>query len=121
MHRHDERHLVHGVEFFRTVERDCDDVRSRGREGDGGEGREEFGGADVRDVLAVTRIGQALPYVDPRRVFALGYSRGGMMALLAARKGAPHLAIATVGAPTDLRSARSVQRGGKIRAAWPTL
>ena len=88
------------------------------RGNDGGEGREEFGGADVRDVLAVTRVGQALPYVDPQRVFALGYSRGGMMALLAARAGAPYLAIATVGAPTDLRDARA--SGAQGRAAGRT-
>jgi dipeptidyl aminopeptidase/acylaminoacyl peptidase len=87
------------------------------RGNDGGEGREEFGGADVRDVLAVTRVGQALPYVDPQRVFALGYSRGGMMALLAARAGAPHLAIATVGAPTDLRSARAAADAGSLATA----
>jgi dipeptidyl aminopeptidase/acylaminoacyl peptidase len=85
------------------------------RGNDGGEGREEFGGADVRDVLAVARVGQSLPYVDPQRVFALGYSRGGMMALLAARAGAPYLAIATVGAPTDLRGARAA--GAQGRAA----
>jgi dipeptidyl aminopeptidase/acylaminoacyl peptidase len=65
----------------------------------------------------VTRIGQALPYVDPRRVFALGYSRGGMMALLAARAGAPHLAIATVGAPTDLRVARAAADTGSLATA----
>lgn len=76
------------------------------RGNDGGEGREEFGGADVRDVLAVVRLGQALPYVDAQRVYALGYSRGGMMALLAARAGAPYRAIVTVGAPTDLRGAQ---------------
>jgi dipeptidyl aminopeptidase/acylaminoacyl peptidase len=88
------------------------------RGNDGGEGREEFGGADVRDVLAVMRVGQALPYVDPQRVFALGYSRGGMMALLAARAGAPYLAIATVGAPTDLRGAHA---GGGGTAAIGSL
>ena len=89
------------------------------RGNDGGEGREEFGGADVRDVLAVVRVGQALPYVDPGRVFALGYSRGGMMALLAARAGAPYLAIATVGAPTDLlgAAAAGAARGDSLASA----
>ena len=82
------------------------------RGNDGGEGREEFGGADVRDVLAVVRVGQSLPYVDPQRVSALGYSRGGMMALLAARAGAPYRAIATVGAPTDLRGAPAAGAAG---------
>jgi dipeptidyl aminopeptidase/acylaminoacyl peptidase len=82
------------------------------RGNDGGEGREEFGGAEVRDVLAVLRVGQALPYVDPQRVYALGYSRGGMMALLAARAGAPYRAIATVGAPTDLRGATAAGAAG---------
>ena len=94
------------------------------RGNDGGEGREEFGGADVRDVLAVVRVGQALPYVDPQRVFALGYSRGGMMALLAARAGAPYLAIATVGAPTDLEGAAagaSGAAGGRAAAGGGSL
>ena len=81
------------------------------RGNDGGEGRDELGGADLRDVLQIVRIGQRLPWVDPQRVFALGYSRGGMMALMAARAGAPYRAIATVGAPTDLLAARAA--GGR--------
>ena len=81
------------------------------RGNDGGEGRDELGGADLRDVLQIVRIGQRLPWVDPQRVFALGYSRGGMMALMAARAGAPYRAIATVGAPTDLLAVRAA--GGR--------
>jgi len=81
------------------------------RGNDGSEGRDELGGADLRDVLQIVRIGQRLPWVDPRRVSALGYSRGGMMALMAARAGAPYRAIATVGAPTDLLAARAA--GGR--------
>ncbi|MFM7626146.1 MAG: alpha/beta hydrolase family protein [Gammaproteobacteria bacterium] len=82
------------------------------RGNDGSEGRDELGGADLRDVLQIVRIGQRLPWVDPQRVSALGYSRGGMMALMAARAGAPYRAIATVGAPTDLLAARAA--GGRI-------
>ena len=83
------------------------------RGNDGSEGRDELGGADLRDVLAIVRIGQQLPWVDPQRVSALGYSRGGMMALMAARAGAPYRAIATVGAPTDMVAARDAEgRGG---------
>lgn len=81
------------------------------RGNDGSEGRDELGGADLRDVLQIVRIGQRLPWVDPQRVSALGYSRGGMMALMAARAGAPYRAIATVGAPTDLLAARAA--GGR--------
>ncbi len=86
------------------------------RGNDGSEGRDEVGGADVRDVLAVVRLGQQLPWVDPQRVSALGYSRGGMMALMAARAGAPYRAIATVGAPTDLVAARAAGGRGGLAA-----
>lgn len=85
------------------------------RGNDGSEGRDELGGADLRDVLQIVRIGQQLPWVDPQRVSALGYSRGGMMALMAARAGAPYRAIATVGAPTDLLAARAA--GGRSSLA----
>lgn len=84
------------------------------RGNDGGEGRDEVGGADLRDVLEIVRIGRQLPWVDPERVFALGYSRGGMMALMAARAGAPYRAIATVGAPTDLAAARAAGGRGAL-------
>lgn len=79
-------------------------IGSQYRGNDGSEGIDELGGADVRDVVQLTQIARQLPFVDERNVFALGYSRGAMMALLAARDGAAFNAIALVGLPADLRA-----------------
>ena len=68
----------------------------------GGEGREEFGGADVNDVLNLLEIGKQRPWWDGKNIFMLGWSRGGMMTYRAIAKGAP-LTAAVVGAGiTDL-------------------
>ena len=45
----------------------------------GGEGREEFGGADVRDVLNLIPLLEGLEYADASRIGMFGWSRGGMM------------------------------------------
>lgn len=49
----------------------------------GGEGREDFGGEDVNDVLALLRVLEQTPAADPTRVGMYGQSRGGMMTYLA--------------------------------------
>jgi len=49
----------------------------------GGEGREEFGGADVDDVLNLIPLLDAHPRVDGSRLGMYGWSRGGMMTYLA--------------------------------------
>ncbi len=69
----------------------------------GGEGRDEFGGADLDDVLSLRPLLRALPGCDAGRLFLLGFSRGGMMAFRALGAGLPVRAAATWGAPTDLR------------------
>ena len=46
---------------------------------DGGEGRDELGGADIEDVLALTRIALAHPGWDGKHSLMFGNSRGGMM------------------------------------------
>jgi len=71
---------------------------------EGGEGREEFGGEDVRDVLNILKIGQELPYTKEDQVVMLGFSRGGMMTYLAIKHGAPLRAAAVVAAPADLKA-----------------
>jgi dipeptidyl aminopeptidase/acylaminoacyl peptidase len=68
----------------------------------GGEGREEFGGADVRDVLRLIEIGKQQPWWDGKHVFMLGWSRGGMMTYLALKAGAPVNAAAVGAGITDL-------------------
>jgi dipeptidyl aminopeptidase/acylaminoacyl peptidase len=69
---------------------------------DGSEGQDEFGGADVEDVLSLVRLGETLPYADARRIVMLGDSRGGMMTYLAIKAGAPLKAAVVIGAPSDL-------------------
>ncbi len=46
----------------------------------GGEGREEYGGADLADVLALLTLLDSLPDADASRVGLYGQSRGGLMA-----------------------------------------
>jgi dienelactone hydrolase len=69
---------------------------------DGGEGRDEVGGRDLDDVLALIPLGRALPYVDGAQIFAFGFSRGAQMALQAIRAHAPFAAVAVVGAGGEL-------------------
>jgi dipeptidyl aminopeptidase/acylaminoacyl peptidase len=88
--------------FYRFVEEGYVVVGSQYRGNDGGEGRDELGGADVNDVLKLVEIARTLEAVDPGNVFALGYSRGAMETLLAAGRGAGFRAAATVGMPADL-------------------
>lgn len=80
-------------------------IGSQYRGNDGGEGVDEVGGADVHDVLTLTHLARELPFVDADNVFALGYSRGAMMTLSAARDGAKFNAVALVGLPADFRTA----------------
>ena len=49
----------------------------------GGEGREEFGGTDVNDVLNLIPLLDSHPRVDASRLGMYGWSRGGMMTYLA--------------------------------------
>ncbi len=41
--------------------------------------QDQWGGADLDDVLNVVLAVRLLPYVDPARLFMLGHSRGGTM------------------------------------------
>lgn len=79
-------------------------LASQYRGNDGGEGREDFGGDDVHDVLNLILLAKSLPYADPERIVMLGDSRGGLMTYLAIKSGAPLRAAAVVGAPSDLEA-----------------
>jgi dipeptidyl aminopeptidase/acylaminoacyl peptidase len=68
---------------------------------DGGEGQEEFGGAEVRDVLNLLPLARSLPYVDTNNVFLHGWSRGGMEALVALKAGFAANAVAVGGPAVD--------------------
>jgi dipeptidyl aminopeptidase/acylaminoacyl peptidase len=77
-------------------------IASQYRGVDGGEGREEYGGADVRDVLNLLPAARSLGGVDMRNVFVFGNSRGGMMTYLALKHGLPARAAAVMSGVTDL-------------------
>ena len=70
---------------------------------DGGEGKDEFGGADVDDVLALVPLARALPDVDGDNLFLLGGSRGGMEELLAIKRKIPVNAAAARSPALDLQ------------------
>ncbi len=69
------------------------------RGNDGGEGREEFGGQDLNDVLNLLSIGREHIAFDGKNAFMIGHSRGGMMTMMASKQGAElnaAIAIASV-------------------------
>jgi dipeptidyl aminopeptidase/acylaminoacyl peptidase len=86
---------------------------SQYRGGPGSEGEDEFGGRDLDDVLALFPLAEGLGYVDLDDAFIFGGSRGGMMALLAARRGAPVRAVAIQAPTTDLTDLLDPDRGGR--------
>lgn len=87
---------------------------------DGGEGKEEFGGADVHDVLNAIRLARNLPDADPRNIFLWGGSRGGMMLYLALRDGAKVNAAVALNALADL-PLEAVRRPDVARNVWADL
>jgi len=95
-------------------------IGSQYRGADGGEGRDEFGGADVNDVLNLIPLARSLGYVDMNNVFMHGVSRGGMQTFLALKKGLPVNAVAVVGALADLTAAAK-ERPGVADRVWSRL
>jgi dipeptidyl aminopeptidase/acylaminoacyl peptidase len=77
-------------------------LASQYRGNDGGQGREEFGGKDVNDVLNLIKMAKSLPFIDQTRIVMLGFSRGGMMTYLAIKHGAEIKAAAVVGGVSNL-------------------
>ncbi|MBD8524624.1 alpha/beta hydrolase family protein [Pseudomarimonas arenosa] len=65
-------------------------------------GRDEFGGADVRDVERLLELVDRLPQADPDNIFMLGASRGVMMSYLVARGSDRIRALASVNGDVDL-------------------
>ncbi|MDF2180075.1 prolyl oligopeptidase family serine peptidase [Aliiglaciecola sp. CAU 1673] len=63
---------------------------------------DEFGGADVLDVLALISVAEKMPQADLQRVGILGSSRGGMQSYLAVKQQPIFKSMATIAAPTDL-------------------
>src|SRR5439155_22259654 len=69
---------------------------------DGGEGSDEFGGADLHDVMNVIPLAKSLGYVDMKNIFIAGASRGAMMVFLALKNNIPVNAAAVISGGGDL-------------------
>jgi dipeptidyl aminopeptidase/acylaminoacyl peptidase len=87
---------------------------------DGGEGQEEYGGADVHDILNLVPVARSVGYVDLNNMFMLGWSRGGMMTFLAVAQGMKVNAIAVGSALLDL-VAEAKRRPALARNVWSQL
>ena len=83
------------------------------RGNDGGDGEEEFGGADVNDVLNLIPVLENLPQADAKKIGMLGKSRGGMMTYLSLMKTDKIKAAAVIGGVTDLKLMND-SRGGEM-------
>jgi dipeptidyl aminopeptidase/acylaminoacyl peptidase len=90
------------VDFTRLSEEGFVVLASQYRGNDGGEGREELGGADLDDVSNLLATAKSLPYADATNIFMYGVSRGGMMTFLEMKRNLPIRAAAVVGAVYDL-------------------
>ena len=74
------------------------------RGNEGGEGRDEFGGAEVNDVINLVPLAKSQPYMDAERMVLYGGSRSGMMVYLALARGMRVRAAAVENAPTDIEA-----------------
>lgn len=68
----------------------------------GGEGKEEFGGKDVNDVLNLIPLAEEIPNADKNKWGIEGWSRGGMMAYIALTKTKIFRCATLVGAISNL-------------------
>lgn len=79
----------------------------------GGEGAEQFGGDDIRDVLALVELGKQQPWWDGKNIFMYGWSRGGMMTYLAMKHGL-ELQAAVVGAGVSDLTTMAAQQSDMV-------
>lgn len=93
------------------------------RQSDGGEGRDEMGGADLSDLMNVVPLAKSLGFIDENNLFMYGESRGGMMTYQAVRKGFPANAAAVFGAFTDMEALikyrPEVYQPKMLKQIWP--
>jgi dipeptidyl aminopeptidase/acylaminoacyl peptidase len=72
------------------------------RQSDGGEGRDEMGGADVNDLMNIVPLIRSFDFADADNLFLYGESRGGIMTYLVLKRKFPANAAAVFGAITNL-------------------
>ena len=95
-------------------------IGSQYRGNDGGEGREEFGGKDVNDVLNLVPLVKSLDCTQQNKIGMLGLSRGGMMTYLAIKNDIDIDAAVVMGGVTDLIQNYN-ERGEKMREVLEEL
>ena len=76
-------------------------VASQYRGNDGGKGMEQFGGAEVNDVLNLLPVLEQLPKADTSRIGIEGGSRGGMMTYLSLKNSSRFKAAVVVAGMAD--------------------
>lgn len=79
-------------------------IASQYRGNDGGEGKEEFGGSDVNDVLNIIEVLPEIKEADTSRIGMYGWSRGGMMTYMALAHTKKIKAAAVGGGLSDLHA-----------------
>ena len=89
------------------------------RQSDGGEGRDEVGGADVDDLMNVLPLARELSFVDMDNLFMCGVSRGGMMTYQAIKKGFPIKAAAVADLEEVINSHAQQYSPGMLNQLWP--
>jgi dipeptidyl aminopeptidase/acylaminoacyl peptidase len=77
-------------------------IGSQLRGNDGGEGKEEYGGKDVNDILNLIPVLAQIPNADTSRIGMEGLSSGGMRTFLAMKKTCRIKAAAVTGAGANL-------------------
>ena len=82
----------------------------------GGEGQEEYGGADINDVLNLIPVLAQVPAADTSRLGMFGWSRGGMTSFLTLKKTDKIKALAVGGPSTDIT--RSVVDRPELLEWW---
>jgi len=78
---------------------------------DGGDGQEEFGGADLNDVMNLISMLHAIPQADVTKIGMYGRSRGGMMTYLTMTQTDKIKAAVVVGGVTDLQLMNDSRKG----------
>ena len=90
------------------------------RGSNGWAGKDELGGAELRDLMVLPAVIARIPGADASRLYLVGESRGGAMVYMALRDGFPAKAAAVWGAFTDLEQLLASGPMAKAGAAiWP--
>jgi dipeptidyl aminopeptidase/acylaminoacyl peptidase len=92
---------------------------SQYRGNSGGEGKEEFGGKDLNDVLNLISLFSNVPQADTSRIGMFGWSRGGMMTYLALTKTTTIKAAVIGSGLTDLIT--SIKERPELEKPWAEI